>query len=61
MLRLFIGLVGLFFCYILYFLCKYFENNNQISREQWLSTFGFLVGLCIIIMVVPFYTQYTIE
>lgn len=57
MFQIFLGSVGLFFCYIIYFLCKYFENNNQIEREQWLSTLGFLVGLCFIIMIVPFYIK----
>lgn len=52
-----IGVIGLFFSFIILSFCRYLEKRNSISREQWLSTMFFLIMLCIVVIVVPHSNQ----
>lgn len=52
--RSIIGCIGLFICFILFWIFRYMENKDKISREQWLSTFVFLISIHVFVFIIPF-------
>ena len=51
--RLIIGCIGLFVCFILFWIFRHMENTHKISREQWLSTFVFIISIHIFVFIIP--------
>lgn len=52
--RIIIGSIGLCICFVLFWIFRYMENHHKISREQWLSTFVFLISIHVFIFIIPF-------